>query len=903
MTIARPGPKEDAGVNNPVSVTIDGQLIALPAATTILSALRQLGIHVPHLCHDDRITPVGACRLCLVRVAGVPHPVPSCTAGLTNGMVIETHPPDLESERRTLLEMLAWRQPADPPVDNALLQELRPYGLSSELKGTADPAKVDDAHPHIHIDMARCIDCYACERICRELQGQFTWRVIGRGEGTKLVPDSGGTLFESSCVSCGACVDVCPSGALQDKSLLTLGLPERWTRTTCPYCGVGCEMQVGTRGDRIVDIRPVLDAPVSKGHLCSKGRYAFDFLRAPDRLRSPAIRDGDAWRAVSWNEAIGYVAERLRRIAAEHGPDAIGLLGSARATNEENYVVQKFARVVIGTNNVDCCARVCHAPSAAALKALLGTGAATNSFDDIERARTILVCGSNATSCHPIVGARIRQAALRGANLIVLDARRTELAAIADVHLAPRPGSDLFLFNAMAHVAFAEGLVDEAFVRERVDDVEALRAHVAHFSPEAVAPLCDVDADAIRKAARLYAAHRPSLSVHGLGLTEHVQGTETVMALVNLALLTGNIGRPGSGVNPLRGQNNVQGSAHMGCEPKHLTGYIPLEDGRARFESAWGATLPRAPGMDLMDMMESARAGGLRALWAVGYDVYFTNPEAARTREALAALELVIVQDLFMNETAKQLGHVFLPAAASYEKDGTFMNGERRVQRVRRAVPPPEGARADWEIVRDIAHALGHGAEFTYGSAEEIWNEVRAVWPAGAGLSYARLERGGLQWPCPAEDHPGTALLHEHSFAHGPRARLRCIAPQPSPEQTDAEYPFLLVTGRHLYQFNAGTMTGRTGNAVLRPRDVLDISPADAAALSLSEGDPVEVESRHGRATLGVHVDASVRSGQLFATFHSPEVFLNNLTGSGRDPITHTPEYKRTAVRVHPSHP
>jgi formate dehydrogenase major subunit len=657
-------------------------------------------------------------------------------------------------------------------------------------------------------------------------------------------------------------------------------------------------MEVGARAGRIINVRPARDAPVNKGHLCGKGRYAFDFVSAPDRITTPMLRDDGGWRRVSWSEATAYVAARLRAIIETHGPDAAAMLGSARATNEENYVIQKFARVALGTNNVDCCARVCHAPSAAALQAMLGTGAATNSFDDIERAKTILVCGSNATSCHPIVGARIRQAAWRGAKLVVLDTRRTELAAIADVHLAPRPGTDLLLFHAMAHVVLDEGLADAAFIDARVDGLTELREHLRRFSPERVAPLCDVDPDAIRRAARIYACERPALSVHGLGLTEHVQGTETVMALVNLALITGNVGRPGSGVNPLRGQNNVQGSAHMGCDPRHLTGHALLEDARARFESVWRAPVPPTPGLDLIEMLEAARAGRLRALWAVGYDIYLTNPEAARTRQSLAALDLLVVQDLFLNETAKELAHVFLPVAASFEKDGTFMNGERRVQRVRRAVPPPEGARTDWEIVCDVARALGHEAAFTYETASEIWDEVRAVWPAGAGLTYGRLEHGGLQWPCPSEDHPGTALLHEHQFAHGPRARLRCIEPQSSSEQVDVQYPFVLVTGRHLHQFNAATMTGRTEHAILRPRDTLDVSPSDAAQLSIGDGDLVDVESRHGHARLPARIDASVRPGELFATFHTTSTFINRVTGSGHDPITHTPEYKRTAVRI-----
>jgi len=900
-------------------VTIDGRPVELPAGATILGALEELGIHVPHLCHDDRLAPAAVCRLCLVEVGGALHPVASCATRLEDGMVIQTHTQRLEEGRRETLELLAQKYPVNVSpsgTESSFLRELRAYNLvpggaapadvapanpsaarKGEEEAASEPYLVDESHPYLRVDMSRCIECFRCERICREVQGQSTWRVVGRGEGTRLRLDSGTTMLDSSCVSCGACSDTCPTGAIEDRTLRERGAPSSWTRTTCSYCGVGCELQVGTREGRIVDIRPALDAPVNKGHLCSKGRYAFGFVEAPDRITSPLIRQGGTWVPVSWDEALGYIAERLRRIRIAGGPDSIGVLGSARATNEDNYLIQKFARVVLGTNNVDCCARVCHAPSAAALGTMLGTGAATSSFDDIERTRTFLVCGSNATSCHPIVGARIRQAAFRGAKLIVVDPRRTELATQADLHLAPRPGTDLLVFHAMAHVLFEEHLLDEDFVGKRVDGVDELRGLVARWSPERVAPLAGVDADAIRRAARLYAGGGPALSFHGLGLTEHVQGTETVMALVNLALLTGNVGRPGAGVNPLRGQNNVQGSAHMGCEPRHLPGYAPLAD-TERFERVWGATVPTRAGLDLMEMLDAAREGRVRALWAIGYDIQLTNPQVERTRQALAALDLLVVQDMFLNETARELATVFLPVAASFEKEGTFMNGERRVQRVRRAVAPPPGVRADWEIVCALAQAMGHSDGFSHRSAEEIWDEVRAVWPAGAGMSYARLSPRGLQWPCPSVDHPGTALLHTNGFPHGERARLAAVEPRPLAEEVTAGYPLLLITGRHPQQFNAGTMTGRTGHAVLRPRDTLDVSPEDVRRLLLVEGDRVRLESRHGEATLPVHVEPAMRPGELFATFHTAEVFLNRLTGTAVDPITHTPEYKRTAVRL-----
>ncbi|MBS1117924.1 MAG: fdhA [Deltaproteobacteria bacterium] len=878
-------------------VTIDGRRIEIALGSTILSALDRAEISIPHLCHDRRLAPIGACRSCLVEVAGTARPMPACTTPIIDGMIVTTHSPALETGRREILEMFARRIPSDLGPSR-LLNAMHAYDLDHELTGEPNPALVDDSHPYIRVDMNKCIDCFLCERICRDLQGQDTWHAAWRGGDLRLVPDTGSPLGNSSCVSCGACADACPSGAIEDRSLAGLGRPERFTRTTCPYCGVGCELEVGTKDDRIVQVRPVLDAPVNKGHLCVKGRYAFGFVDAPDRVAAPMIRDGDRWRTVSWDDAIAHVAERLAAIHASAGPDAIGVLGSARATNEDNYVTQKLARVVLGTNNVDCCARVCHAPSAAALSAMLGTGASTGSFDDIEAARTIVVIGANSTESHPIIGDRIRQAARRGASLIVIDPRRTELAAIADLHLRPRPGTDLPLLQAIARVLFDQDLIDHAFVGDRVTGLDELRACVTAWPPDRAAALCGIDADAIREVARRIAVDRPAVFFHGLGVTEHVQGTETVMNIVNLALLTGNIGAAGNGVHPLRGQNNVQGAAHMGCEPNHLTGYVLASAGRERFERVWQSAIPTRPGLDLIEMIDAADGGRLKALWAIGYDLLLTNPEAERTRRALGKLELVVVQDLFLNETARALGTVFLPAASSFEHDGTFMNAERRVQRVRAAIAPRGESRPDWQIVCAVAAAMGHREGFAFASAREIWDEVRQVWPAGAGMSYERLEGGGLQWPCPTDDHPGTPRLHAGAFARAKTAALAVTEYRPSAESCDADYPFALTTGRRLYQFNAGTMTGRTDNVAFQPGDVVEMSAADAARLELGDGDPVRLSSRHGEAQLPVAVSDRVRDGELFATFHTADVFLNRLIGPGRDAITHTPEYKRTAVRV-----
>jgi formate dehydrogenase major subunit len=881
-------------------VVINGTRVDLPDGVSVLEGLRMAGVHVPALCHDDRLVPTGACRTCLVEVKGSTRLATACTTPLVDDMEIETDTPELEQTRRGILDMLVRHYPAHAiqrVPDKPFHAAIRRAGLDGHASDCA-PAldRQDLSHPYIAVDMTRCIDCYRCVRICAELQGQFVWHVRERGLDTSIEPD-GRTLRESSCVSCGACVDTCPTGALEDKAVPALAVASQWTRTTCPYCGVGCELDVGTRDDRIVSVRPVLDAPVSKGHLCVKGRYAFGFVSASDRITEPMIRDGSQWRRVSWNEARACVADRLRALSERYGPDSIGVLGSARATNEDNYLTQKLARAVIGTNNVDCCARVCHAPSAAALKRALGAGLATNSFDDIEIARTLLVCGANATEDHPIVGARIKQAARRGVRLIVVDPRRIELAAYADCHLAVRPGTNIALLNAMAHTIVVEGLSDRSFIDRRVSGAADFETFIAAWPPERAAAVCGVDADTIRRAARLYATGSPAMSVHGLGLTEHVQGTDGVTALINLALLTGNVGKPGTGVNPLRGQNNVQGAAHMGCDPGLLAGSIPLDQGRHACEALWGISLPTARGLNALEMMDAALAGRLKALWTIGYDVLLTNPNATETLRALRSLELVVVQDLFLTETARECGSVFLPACSSFEKDGTFMNGERRIQRVRAALRPIGSSKPDWQIISEIARAMG-GHTFGFASPEDIWNEVRTLCDGARGMTYARLDEHGLQWPCPSEQHSGTPILHRDTFAIGPRAPLQPVEYRATSEVVTPEYPFTLITGRSLYQFNAGTMTGRTPNNELRPSDVLDMSPADAGRLGLDEGQRVRITSRYGLATLPVSINESMAPGQLFATFQTPDMLLNALTGPHRDTRVGTPEYKVTAVHL-----
>ncbi|HRI02689.1 MAG TPA: formate dehydrogenase subunit alpha [Pyrinomonadaceae bacterium] len=869
---------------------------------SVLEAARQMGSDIPTLCDDKRLDPVGACRMCLVEIKGRANATVSCTTILADGMEIETHTEPIESARKWNLRMLARNYPADAFTkypDKPFHKLATDFGLTAADFHGDHSISADPSHTYIDVDMSRCINCYACARICADVQGQFVWHVLGRGEDSHIMPDSFGAFGDSTCVSCGACADACPTGALEDKTVIERGFPTAWTKTTCPYCGTGCEMNVGTRDDRVVQVKPVMDAPVNYGHLCVKGRYAFDFVDADDRVTEPMIRESGDWRVVSWEEAIRYTADKLKAIDAEFGKESIAVLGSARATNEENYLAQKFTRVVLGTNNVDCCARVCHTPSAAAMKMMIGTGAMTNSFDDIEKARTIILCGANPSENHPIPGARIKQAVIKnGTKLIVIDPRKTELTKYADVHLQLRPGTNILMFNAIAHAIIDEGLTDPEFIATRVEEFEEFKSFVAEYSPEAVAERCGVDAELIRKAARIYATDTPSMAMHGLGMTEHLQGTEGVMTIVNLALLTGNIGKAGAGVNPLRGQNNVQGSAHMGCDPGILTGSITIEAGRELFESVWKTPIPTAAGLNQLQMIDAAREGELKALWTIGYDVFLSNANAHETAKAFANMDLVIIQDFFMNETAKRFGHVFFPAVTSFEKDGTFMNGERRVQRIRGAVSPRGNSRSDWEIVCDLAAAMGFEKDFAFNSAEEIWNEVRAVWPPGYGITYERIEKAGIQWPCPDIEHPGTEILHGESFSNGVKAALRRIKFRATKEVISDDFPFLLTTGRVLEHFNAGTMTMRTPNHELRPTDLLMVSKADSHRLSIAAGEKVRLRSNYGETVLPVEITDKVKAGELFASFHDPAVFLNYATGPTRDRFTQAPEFKVTAVSI-----
>ena len=711
---------------------------------------------------------------------------------------------------------------------------------------------------------------------------------VGRGASTRL--GWGAEWFvDGDCVSCGACAVVCPTGAITDVDRERAGpaaVPP--VRTTCGYCGVGCQLEVHVAGDHVARIDGAPSASANRGHLCVKGRYAHAFARHPERLTTPLVRRGGRLEPASWDEALAIVARELERRRG-----AVAGLSSSRCTNEENYLFQKWFRAGLGTNDVDCCARVCHAPSAAGMRESLGLGAATNSLDDVERADLFLVVGANVTEAHPVTGARLKQGVLRGAGLIVIDPRRTELAEMADVHLAVRPGGNVALFNALACAIVEMKRVDRRFVDERVAGLEAYERFIGRQTPEALEPLSGVPAALVREAARRYASAKRPMMMHGLGVTEHYQGSEAVSTLCNLALLVGAVGRPGVGVNPLRGQNNVQGAVDMGCEPSFLPGYQRVDDAaaRAQFEAAWGRPLPAEPGRTLPRMYEAARRGEIRGMFLFGEDVLQTDPDSGQTRRALEALDFLVVQELFLSETAK-LAHVVLPGASALEKDGTFTSGERRIQRVRAALPPVAGSRRDIEILVALMRASGYPQPTAEPAA--VMDEIAALAPIYSGVSYAALEGDGLQWP--VRDGRGTPILYDEAFPRG-RARLLATEFVPSPSYGGA---LTLVTGRVLEHYNAGTMTRRTPNRGLRPYDALEINPRDAASRGVAEGAAVRVRSRYGEAQAHAAVSARVPPGVVFLSFHYPETEANAVTGDVRDRRTDCPEYKVTTVDVEP---
>lgn len=865
-------------------IEIDGR--ATSADGSLLDACRRVGADVPAFCHDRRLGPGAHCRACLVELDG--RVVPACTTHARDGQRVETSTERLEAYRRDLAELML----AEASPEGRVKETLAALGAVGDRYAKLERAAESDAsHPYLRLNMQRCIACRLCERVCADVQGQFVFATLGRGAKTHVA--WGEQPFASTdCVSCGACAAVCPSGAISDVDRLRAETQteERVVTSTCSYCGVGCQLRLHVAAGDVVRIDGA-ESPVNHGQLCVKGRYAHGFARHPDRLTTPLLRKNGALTPVTWQEAIVYISRELARLRGK-----VAALSSSRCTNEENYLVQKWFRAGLGSHDVDCCARVCHAPSAAGMRRSLGTGAATNSLADIERADLFLVCGSNTTASHPVTGARIKQAVLAGAKLVVVDPRRTELAQLADVHLQLRPGSNVPLFNAMAAVLVEEDLLDRRFLAERTEGFEDFAKFIVAQRPELTEPLTGIPAELVRQAARLYGRAQRPMQVHGLGMTEHYQGSEGVMLLCNLALLVGAIGREGVGVNPLRGQNNVQGAADMGCQPDLLTGYSDPNDPSVveRFTRVWGRPLPERPGRTLPKIYQGIRDGSVAGLFILGEDVVQTDPDANRVRADLASLELLVVQEIFLSETAK-LAHVVLPGASFLEKDGTFTNGERRVQRVRKALEPPGQARADWQILCELMAATGYPQSFRHPS--QIMDEIATLAPQFAGVSYTRLDGEGLQWPVPSLDHPGTAILHRETFPQG-RAKLMRVQYVPSPSLAASASKLLLVTGRALEHYNSGSMTRRTKNRELLPEDRLQLHAEDAARYGISDGDRVLIESAFGQAVGIAAFSDEVAPGTLFMTFHFPESGANNVTSDVVDRLADCPEYKLTPVEI-----
>lgn len=909
------GTPRPAALGKTVALTIDGQSLTMPEGTSIMRAASLAGGSIPKLCATDNLESFGSCRLCLVEVEGRNGYPASCTTPVAEGMVVHTQTERLKQLRRGVMELYISDHPLDCLTcaangDCELQDQAGAVGLREVRYGYDGATNMgqakDHSNPYFDFDPSKCIACSRCIRACDEVQGTFALTMEGRGFASKVSPSQGQDFLSSECVSCGACVQACPTASLVEKKVVEVGTPDRAVVTTCAYCGVGCTFRAEMRGQELVRMVPWKDGKANRGHSCVKGRFAWGYAQHQDRILNPMIRESvdQPWREVGWDEAIAHTAGEFRRIQAKYGTRSIGGITSSRCTNEETFLVQKMIRQGFGNNNVDTCARVCHSPTGYGLKTTFGTSAGTQDFDSVMQADVILVIGANPTDGHPVFASRMKKRLRQGARLIVIDPRRTDLVKSphveADHHLPLRPGTNVALLTAMAHVIVTEKLYDEKFIRERCDWDEF--ADWADFvseparSPEAIAPLTGVDPQDLRAAARLYATGGNAAIYYGLGVTEHSQGSSTVMAIANLAMATGNVGREGVGVNPLRGQNNVQGACDMGSFPHELSGYRHVSDDAARgmFESAWGVTLDPEPGLRIPNMLDAATDGTFKGIFIQGEDILQSDPNTHHVAAGLAAMECVVVQDLFLNETANY-AHVFLPGSTFLEKDGTFTNAERRIQRVRKVMEPLNGY-ADWEIVQLVANAMGLG--WTYDHPSQIMDEIAALTPTFAGVHYDRLDQeGSLQWPANEAAPDGTPTMHIGGFVRG-KGKFVVTDYVPTDEKTGPRFPLLLTTGRILSHYNVGAQTRRTANTAWHPEDRLEIHPLDAENRGVKDGDWVSLRSRAGETTLRALITERVAPGVVYTTFHHPDTQANVITTDYSDWATNCPEYKVTAVQV-----
>ena len=894
-----------------VTLSIDNQEVTVPKGTTILEAAKGLGVEIPTLCHLKELAPDGSCRMCVVEVEGGRRGglTTACTAHCQEDMVVSTHSEKVVDSRRFILDLLLSNHKLEcfscgKNGDCQLQQYALDYGIdaTSFTEGKRMPCHQEDtSNPFFSYDPEKCIMCRRCVRVCQLRQGRDVLSIANRGFETKMMPSYGQPFDQSICESCGNCVSSCPTGALTAKDTKEY---RKWETqkipTTCPHCGTGCQMNLLVKNNRLVGVEP-LDGPANKNLLCVKGKFAsYKFVGSGDRLTEPLIKRNGIFEPASWEEALTLVSSKFNEIKAENGPDALAGFSCSRATNEDNYVFQKMVRAAFGTNNVDNCARVCHSASVHGLAQTLGSGAMTNPIADItEDVDMILLVGSNPEEAHPVIGAQIRQAIQRGTQVVVVDPRKINLVKDSALHLQVQAGTNVAFANGMMHVILKEGLADRHFIEERTEGFSDLEKMVADYTPEKVAEICHIHPEDLIQAARMYAKAEKVPIIYCLGVTEHSTGTEGVMSMSNLAMLVGKVGKPGCGVNPLRGQNNVQGACDMGCMPYDFPGYQKVNNPEVidKFEKAWHVPLNRNTGLTSTKVLPAATAGNVKGLYIFGEDPIVTDPDTGHVRQALESLDFLVVQELFMTETAAY-ADVVLPGISYAEKDGTFTNTERRVQRVRKAVEPRGQAREDYEIFCEVMTRMGYPC--AYESAKEIMEEISAVTPSFGGINYERLEKESLQWPCRSLTDPGTPIMHVGSFARG-KGLFKAIPYKQAQELPDEEYPYLMSTGRMLYHYNTRAMTGRTeGINQIANHSYIEINAVDAQALGIQEGDKVEVHSRRGKIETYAAVGNRVFPQEVFMTFHFPDGNVNEITNAVFDDIATIPEYKVCAVAIKP---
>jgi formate dehydrogenase major subunit len=897
-----------------VTLTIDGASVTVPKGTSVMAAASMVGNQIPKLCATDMLEAFGSCRLCLVEIEGRRGTPASCTTPAEDGMVVHTQTQRIRDLRKGVMELYISDHPLDCLTCSANgdceLQDMAGAVGLRDVRYGYDGAKhrteaLDASNPYFSFDPSKCIVCSRCVRACEEVQGTFALTIDNRGLLSKVATGTDDFLT-SECVSCGACVQACPTATLNEKSVIELGTPTKATVTTCAYCGVGCSFRAETQGDTVVRMVPYKGGKANEGHSCVKGRFAWGYTNHADRITRPMIRNSidDPWTEVSWDEAFAHAASEFRRIQAKYGRDAVGGITSSRCTNEETFLVQKLIRAGFGNNNVDTCARVCHSPTGYGLKTTFGTSAGTQDFKSVAAADVVMIIGANPTDAHPVFASRLKKRLREGAKLIVVDPRSIDLVKTPHVqaahHLGLLPGTNVAMINALAHVIVTEGLVNEAFVRERCEpqDFEIWARFVADEknSPEAMEQFTGVPAAEVRAAARLYAASGNSAIYYGLGVTEHSQGSTMVMGMANLAMATGNLGRDGVGVNPLRGQNNVQGACDMGSFPHEFSGYRHVSDDATRemFESLWGVELQNEPGLRIPNMLDEAVEGSFKGIYVQGEDIAQSDPNTRHVVAGLRAMECVIVQDLFLNETAKY-AHVFFPGSSFLEKDGTFTNAERRISMVRKVLEPANGL-ADWEITIRFAEALGYRMDYSHPS--QIMDEIARLTPTFAGVSYEKIEaQGSVQWPCNDSAPDGTPIMHVDRFVRG-KGKFMVTEYVPTEERTGPRFPLLLTTGRILTQYNVGAQTARTSNTVWHDEDLLEIHPFDAESRGIREGDLVALTSRSGEISLHATITERVQPGVVYTTFHHARTGANVVTTDYSDWATNCPEYKVTAVQV-----